>query len=174
MSHRGGLQPASDTSGSLNDSRAMHLEVLLPLSLHLTFILSKLHTSPADRNNVLINQQHLKMSESAHAYVRGNTVRFYEWLDSDAVKAALPVGPDVWICGDCHTGNLGPVSDLHGKIDIEVRDVDQTVIGNPAHDLIRLGLSLASAARGSDLPGVTTARMIEEMVDPRRSSPSVR
>ena len=35
----------------------------------------------------------------------------------------------------------------------------------PAHDLIRLGLSLATAARGSDLPGVTTARMIEEMVD---------
>ena len=39
------------------------------------------------------------------------------------------------------------------------------MIGNPAHDLIRLGLSLATAARGSDLPGVTTARMIEEMVD---------
>jgi len=37
------------------------------------------------------------------------------------------------------------------------------VIGNPAHDLIRLGLSLATAARGSDLPGVTTAHMLEEM-----------
>jgi uncharacterized protein (DUF2252 family) len=31
--------------------------------------------------------------------------------------------------------------------------------------MIRLGLSLATAARGSDLPGVTTARMIEEMVE---------
>jgi len=41
----------------------------------------------------------------------------------------------------------------------------QTVIGNPAHDLIRLGLSLATAARGSALPGVTTARMMEEMVE---------
>jgi len=39
------------------------------------------------------------------------------------------------------------------------------VIGNPAHDLIRLGLSLATAARGSDLPGVVTMRMLEEMVD---------
>jgi uncharacterized protein (DUF2252 family) len=38
------------------------------------------------------------------------------------------------------------------------------VIGNPAHDLIRLGLSLASAARGSDLPGVTTARMLEHLM----------
>lgn len=105
------------------------------------------------------------MAESAHAYVRGNTVRFYEWLDSDAVKAALPQGPDVWICGDCHTGNLGPVADLHGTVDIEIRDVDQTVIGNPAHDLLRLGLSLAMAARSSDLPGVTTALMIEEMIE---------
>ena len=81
------------------------------------------------------------------------------------MKASLPTGPDVWICGDCHTGNLGPVADLHGNIDIEIRDVDQTVIGNPAHDLLRLGLSLAMAARSSDLPGVTTALMIEEMIE---------
>jgi uncharacterized protein (DUF2252 family) len=39
-----------------------------------------------------------------------------------------------------------------------------TVIGNPAHDLIRLGLSLASAARGSDLPGVAIARILEELI----------
>jgi len=39
------------------------------------------------------------------------------------------------------------------------------VIGNPAHDLIRLGLSLASAARGSDLPGVITAQMLEAMIE---------
>ena len=38
------------------------------------------------------------------------------------------------------------------------------MIGNPAHDLIRLGLSLASAARGSNLPGVTTARILEQLV----------
>jgi uncharacterized protein (DUF2252 family) len=31
-------------------------------------------------------------------------------------------------------------------------------------DLIRLGLSLASAARGSDLPGITTAKMLERMM----------
>jgi uncharacterized protein (DUF2252 family) len=51
-----------------------------------------------------------------------------------------------------------------GQIEIQIRDLDQTVIGNPAHDLIRLGLSLASAARGSDLPGVTTAKMLEQMM----------
>ncbi len=36
---------------------------------------------------------------------------------------------------------------------------------NPAHDLVRLGLSLAMAARGSDLPGVTTSRMLERMIE---------
>ena len=41
----------------------------------------------------------------------------------------------------------------------------QTVIGNPAHDLIRLGLSLAMAACGSALPGIITARMLEYMVN---------
>ena len=125
----------------------------------------KKHTSPKNRRLVLDQQRRMKMAESAHAYVRGNTTRFYEWLDSKAVKATLPVGPEIWICGDCHTGNLGPVADLHGNIDIEIRDVDQTVIGNPSHDLLRLGLSLAMAARSSDLPGVTTALMIEEMIE---------
>ena len=62
-------------------------------------------------------------------------------------------------------GNLGPVASSDGKIAIQIRDLDQTVIGNPAHDLIRLGLSLAMAARSSDLPGVTTAHMLERMME---------
>src|SRR5215470_6352369 len=77
----------------------------------------------------------------------------------------LPGGPPVWICGDCHVGNLGPLADADGHVDVQIRDLDQTVIGNPVHDLVRLALSLASAARGSDLPGVTTARMLEEMMN---------
>jgi uncharacterized protein (DUF2252 family) len=50
------------------------------------------------------------------------------------------------------------------RVEIQIRDLDQTVIGNPTHDLVRLGLSLASAARGSDLPGVTTARILEQII----------
>jgi uncharacterized protein (DUF2252 family) len=103
------------------------------------------------------------MAASAQAYVRGNTLKFYEWLDTTD-KSKIPQGPPIWICGDCHSGNLGPLADKDGNIDIQIRDFDQTVIGNPAHDLIRLGLSLAMAARGSDLPGVTTAGMLEEII----------
>jgi uncharacterized protein (DUF2252 family) len=116
------------------------------------------------RQPILLQQRNLKMARSAHAYVRGNTLKFYDWLES-ADRASLPSGPPVWICGDCHVGNLGPVANAKGRVAIQIRDLDQTVIGNPAHDLIRLGLSLATAARGSDLPGVTTAQMIEQMVD---------
>lgn len=118
---------------------------------------------PSDRGPVLTRTRNLKMARSAHAYVRGSTVKFYEWLES--APATLPDGPPVWICGDCHLGNLGPLADATGRVDIQVRDLDQTVIGNPAHDLIRLGLSLASAARGSDLPGVITAQMLEAMIE---------
>jgi uncharacterized protein (DUF2252 family) len=103
------------------------------------------------------------MATSAQAYVRGSTVQFYRWLAKSG-KRAVPQGPPVWICGDCHAGNLGPLADADGKIHVQIRDVDQTVIGNPNHDLVRLALSLCSAARGSDLPGVTTAHMLEEMV----------
>jgi uncharacterized protein (DUF2252 family) len=126
--------------------------------------LSKLVVVPAKRQTALQTRRRLKMAESAHAYVRGNTVQFYAWLQSRSVRASIPAGPDIWICGDCHTGNIGPVADIEGKIDIQIRDLDQTVIGNPAHDLVRLGLSLAMAARSSDLPGVTTALMLEELI----------
>jgi uncharacterized protein (DUF2252 family) len=103
------------------------------------------------------------MARSAHRFVRGSTAKFYEWLDCQSARI-LPEGPSVWICGDCHIGNLGPVANAAGRIEIQIRDLDQTVIGNPSHDLLRLGLSLASAARGSDLPGVTTAKMLEQMI----------
>ncbi|MET0284121.1 MAG: DUF2252 family protein [Polyangiales bacterium] len=133
----------------------------------------------------LLLRQRLKMASSAHAYVRGSTAKFYEWLDSSSASA-LPRGPAMWICGDCHVGNLGPVAHADGRVEVQIRDLDQSVIGNPAHDLVRLALSLAMAARGADLPGVTTAVMIEQVVagyeraltapgrkDPARLPPSV-
>src|ERR1700732_113164 len=120
-------------------------------------------TNPDDRQRILTQTRNLKMAQSAHAYVRGSTVKFYEWLESSS-RGKLPEGPSVWICGDCHVGNLGPLADAKGRVLIQIRDLDQTVIGNPAHDLIRLGLSLGSAARGSDLPGVTTAKILEELI----------
>lgn len=125
---------------------------------------SKRSIRPVDRAPALALKQTLKMARSAHAYVRGSTVQFYAWLEAQK-RGTLPEGPAIWICGDCHAGNLGPVAGVDGRIDIQIRDLDQTVIGNPAHDLIRLALSLATASRGSDLPGVTTARILEQVID---------
>jgi uncharacterized protein (DUF2252 family) len=120
-------------------------------------------TAPHLRSRILEERRAMKMASSAHAYVRGSTVQFYEWLEARENRA-VPEGPPVWICGDCHAGNLGPIAAADGTIHVQIRDVDQTVIGNPNHDLIRLALSLACAARGSDLPGVTTAHMLEQMM----------
>jgi uncharacterized protein (DUF2252 family) len=116
----------------------------------------------SDRAAVLGRLRNLKMAASAHAYVRGNVGKSYEWLAA-ADTAKIPRGPSIWIGGDCHLSNIGPIAGVDGEIDIQIRDLDQTVVGNPAHDLIRLGLSLATAARGSDLPGVTTAKMLGEL-----------
>ena len=90
------------------------------------------------------------MAKSAHVNVRGNTVQFFEWLA--AAESHLPQGPRIWICGDCQVSNIGPVADTNGDIDARIRDLDQTAIGNPPNDLVRLGLSLAMSARGSALP----------------------
>jgi uncharacterized protein (DUF2252 family) len=102
----------------------------------------KSFVTPGERRAALAKCRNLKMSQSAHAYVRGNTVQYYEWLAS--LKAGtLPDGPSVWIYGDCHLSNLGPVANAAAHVEIQIRDLDQTVIGNPSHDLVRLGLSLA-------------------------------
>jgi uncharacterized protein (DUF2252 family) len=118
---------------------------------------------PEGRIAALAKCRNLKMARSAHGFVRGNAIKYYEWLAS-LKTGTLPEGPPIWICGDCHLCNLGPVASAAERVEIQIRDLDQTVIGNPAHDLIRLGLSLASAARGSDLPGVTTAKMLEKIM----------
>ena len=125
-------------------------------------ISKKINPKPDQRHELLRQLRNIKMARSMQDYVRGNTSKFYEWLDASTGK--LPEGPSIWICGDCHFGNLGPVANSKGRIETQIRDLDQTVIGNPVHDLIRLGLSLATATRDSDLPGVTTLRMLEELI----------
>ncbi|HET9114447.1 MAG TPA: DUF2252 family protein [Burkholderiales bacterium] len=125
--------------------------------------------NPEDRQSHLISARNLKMARSVHAYVRGNTIKFYEWLENFSGNR-LPTGPAIWICGDCHLGNLGPLADADGRVAVQIRDLDQTVIGNPAHDLVRLGLSLAMSARGSDLPGVITAKMLEQLIEGYRQT----
>ncbi len=70
----------------------------------------------ADRAAVLARTRTLKMARSQHAYVRGSTVKFYEWLEESDGK--VPTGPSIWICGDCHLGNLGPLADAGVKVEI--------------------------------------------------------
>jgi uncharacterized protein (DUF2252 family) len=53
---------------------------------------------------------------------------FYEWLDSSS-RCRLPDGPAVWICGDGHVDNLSLSPDA--KVVLQIRDLDQTVIGIP-------------------------------------------
>ncbi|MDD5268463.1 MAG: DUF2252 family protein [Methylococcales bacterium] len=120
--------------------------------------------SPDKRREILIARRNKKMALSPHAYMRGNTTQYYEWLHNQRGHS-LPHGPAIWICGDCHLGNLGPLAGADGKVDVQIRDFDQTVIGNPAHDLLRLALSLATAARDSNLPGVVTAHMLEHLME---------
>ncbi len=123
---------------------------------------SRLPISPAERVPLLVARREAKMTSSAHAYVRGSTKRFYEWLASRRGRS-LPRAPSIWIGGDCHVGNLGPLAKKEGDVTIELRDLDQAVIGSPAHDVVRLALSMAMAVRASALPGAVTAKVVESI-----------
>jgi len=49
------------------------------------------------------------------------------------------------------SGYVATAASATWDVETEIRDLDQTVIGNPAHDLVRLALSLSMAARSSDI-----------------------
>ncbi len=71
-----------------------------------------IHTMPsAGREAELLRSKRLcKIAASPLSYVRGSTDRFYEWL-AEFPPNALPEGPAIWICGDCHLGNIGALAD---------------------------------------------------------------
>jgi len=48
-----------------------------------------------ERASVLDAQRNLKMTRSAHAYVRGSTLKLYEWLNT-LRNDTLPRGPAIW------------------------------------------------------------------------------
>jgi len=98
-------------------------------------------TEPNDRQEILKRARNLKMARSAHAYVRGNTVKFYEWRESSHRTTGRPFGQDLR-----RLSRRRSWADAMGRVSVQIRDLHQTVIGNPAHDLVWLGLSLASAA----------------------------
>jgi uncharacterized protein (DUF2252 family) len=52
-------------------------------------------SSVADRQSILTQTRNLKMAQSSHRYVRGSTVKFYEWLEN--ATARIPAAPQVWI-----------------------------------------------------------------------------
>ncbi|MEO9141598.1 MAG: DUF2252 family protein, partial [Polyangiaceae bacterium] len=136
-----------------------------PYASHLgAFLLidRRLPISPEEREPLLNVRREAKMTSSAHAYVRGNTRRFYRWVASRSGRL-LPSAPSIWIGGDCHVGNFGPVASKSGDVTIELRDLDQTVLGSPAYDVLRLSLSMAMAVRASNLPGAVTARVVETL-----------
>jgi uncharacterized protein (DUF2252 family) len=124
---------------------------------------------PAERTALLVAERNHKMAVSAHAYVRGSTASFHEWLEASK-RDTIPEGPPAWICGYCHVGNLRPVASAEGELGIQVRDLDQTVIGQPCARSDPSGAFPRDGARGSNLPGLTTAHMLERMIEGYQSA----
>ena len=119
--------------------------------------------SSAERAKRLSAMRHAKMAESPHAFVRARADLFYEVLAKNG--RGFPVGPPVWISGDAHAENFGAVPDMEGAVELLLNDFDESVIGNPAYDVARLSLSLATAARGTGHAGRDVHGVLAAVVD---------
>ena len=124
--------------------------------------MSRTPEDAAERQYRLDLRRRQRMARSAYSFVRGDISNYYGHVRELGV--AMPEGPALWICGDCHFGNLGPLSDGRDAVDVQIRDLDQTVVGNPSQDVLRLALSFASVARASDIPGERILRIIAEVL----------
>ena len=73
-------------------------------------------SGPKRRAKVLLRTRNLKMARNAHAYVRGSTVKFYEWLE-----VVLPnwLGRALGLTRPSHAGPL-PASEPV-LIDVQLR-----------------------------------------------------
>src|SRR5437868_445246 len=80
---------------------------------------TRLKSAPQICPGITAESRARKMPRSGKAYVRGNTAIFYEWLAELLLAREIPMGPPIWICGDCHLGNLGPLADADHQIAIQ-------------------------------------------------------
>src|SRR5450631_1278528 len=78
---------------------------------------------PHLRSKFLLQAQQLKMARSAHAYVRGNTIRFYEWLHHrswrnlateriEDVRPSIPLGRRFWALTKTETASICKLFEL--------------------------------------------------------------
>ena len=158
------MTQSSSTPSKLTAAASFSHELLAPLepSARTRSMSTRVPVTPDEREPLLTERRRAKMTSSPHAYVRGSTQRFYEWLLS-ARGERLPRSPNIWIGGDCHIGNIGAIARVDGHTELERRDLDQTVIGAAAHDVVRLTLSMAMAIRASGLRGSLTLRAAEQI-----------
>ncbi len=118
--------------------------------------------SPRERQARLQDLQDTKMSESAHGFVRASLPLFYRTLE-ERPGHSFPLGPPVWICGDCHVENVGAVADAAGVTELSLNDLDEAVVGSPTHDLLRMALSVSMELRAGGLTGPDLSRLVHAL-----------
>lgn len=115
---------------------------------------------PKQRAPALRQLREKKVAAGTHAFIRASAGFFYAEVERLG-PGAVPAGPEIWICGDCHAENIGAISGEGAAPAIEMNDFDETVIGAPALDVLRMALALAAVGRTAGF----TAGEVRELVD---------
>ena len=121
--------------------------------------------SPKERAQHLATLRAWKMAVEVHAFVRARADLFYESLAA-GLDDGIPGADPIWISGDAHGENLGAVADVHGNASLDLNDLDETVLGWAAHDVLRLALDMTVAARSyEELRGVETIAIVASVLE---------
>lgn len=121
--------------------------------------------SPKERAQHLATLRAWKMAVEVHAFVRARADLFYESLAA-GLDEGIPGADPIWISGDAHGENLGAVADVHGNAMLDLNDLDETVRGWAAHDVLRLALDMTVASRSyEELRGVETVAIVAAVLE---------
>jgi uncharacterized protein (DUF2252 family) len=87
----------------------------------------------------MVQMKYEAMTENAFRFYRGTCHLFYEDLSN---TEALPLSPQVWICGDLHIENFGSYKGDNKVVYFDLNDFDEGLLAPASFELARMVTSI--------------------------------
>jgi len=109
----------------------------------------------------MVQLKYEAMTENAFRFYRGTCHLFYEDL---ANADALPLSPQVWICGDLHLENFGSYKGDNKLVYFDLNDFDEALLAPASFELSRMVTSIFIAFDSLDIEPEKSLKMAQLFV----------
>jgi len=114
------------------------------------------------RQPEFLTRKYRAMYDDKYRFFRATAHLFFEDIPKNSF---LYKAPPVWICGDLHLENFGSYKGDNRVAYFNINDFDESVLGSPLLDVIRLLTSLHVAAGNLKIPLKTVEKLSTIFID---------